>query len=68
MMTHMCIDTTVRVAFDLGYKVKLISDATATRDLQLGGQFVPAGQVQSAFLAALGSIFCELTTSREAVR
>ena len=26
-MTHMCIDTTTRAAFDLGYKCQVISDA-----------------------------------------
>ena len=60
MMTHMCIDTTVRAAFDLGYKVTLLADATATRDLKLGDSTVPAGQVQSSFLAALAPLFCRL--------
>ena len=60
MMTHMCIDTTVRAAFDLGYKVSLIADATATRSLKLGDELIPAAQVQKSFLAALSPIFCEL--------
>lgn len=34
MMTHMCIDTTVRAANELGYQITLISDACATKDLE----------------------------------
>lgn len=60
MMTHMCIDTTVRAAFDLGYKVSLFADATATRSLKLGDETIPAAQVQKSFLAALSPTFCEL--------
>ena len=30
MMTHMCIDATVRAAVDLGYETTLIEDACAT--------------------------------------
>lgn len=35
MMTHMCVDTTVRAAKDFGYYVTLISDACATKAYQL---------------------------------
>ena len=52
MMTHMCIDTTVRAAFARGYKCCVAQDACATRDLSFGGQEVPAAAVQAAFLAA----------------
>ncbi len=63
MMTHMCIDTTVRAAFDLGYEVALASDACATRDLKLDARTIPAADVQSAFLAALSPTFCKLASS-----
>jgi nicotinamidase-related amidase len=52
-MTHMCIDTTVRAAFDLGYSCTVVSDAVATRDLEFGERKVAAADVQAAFLAAL---------------
>ena len=42
MMTHMCVDTTVRAAKDLGYLVTLISDACATKDLEWNGRKLPA--------------------------
>jgi nicotinamidase-related amidase len=57
MMTHMCIDTSVRAGFDLGFRATLLHDATATRALPLGDGMVPAGEVQGAFIAALGQIF-----------
>jgi nicotinamidase-related amidase len=55
MMTHMCVDATVRAAADLGFEVLVVSDACATRDLEFDGVHVPAAQVQAAFLAALKS-------------
>lgn len=68
MMTHMCIDTTVRAAKDHGLPVTLIGDACATRDLTFGGVSVPAQQVQAAFLAALSGMFAQITTGEEYCR
>jgi len=59
-MSHMCIDSTVRAGFDLGYKITLFSDACATRDLEFQGGVIPAKQVHNAFMSALGSVFCEV--------
>ena len=53
MMTHMCIDATVRAAADLGFKVMIVADACATRPLQHDDIIIPAGYVHAAFLAAL---------------
>jgi nicotinamidase-related amidase len=53
MMTHMCVDATVRAAVDLGFKAIVVSDACATRTLQHGMVPVPAMLVHAAFLAAL---------------
>jgi len=61
MMTHMCVDTTVRAAFDLGYQCVLLGDACATCELEFGHVKVPAPQVQAAYLAALGQVFAEVT-------
>lgn len=57
MMTHMCVDTTVRAAFDLGFKVTLVGSACATRDLAYDGKTVSAANVQTAYLAALNGLF-----------
>jgi len=68
MMTHMCIDTSVRAAFDLGYETTLVSDACATRDLKLGPKTIAASEVQASFLAALSQAFCKLQSSAELLR
>jgi len=64
-MTHMCIDTTVRAAFDIGCKCNVISDACATRDLEFEGRIVKASEVQSAFMASLKAVFANVLTTRE---
>lgn len=55
MMTHLCVDATARAAADLGFKVVIVEDACATRDLQYGNTIVSADHVHKAFLAALKS-------------
>ena len=61
-MSHMCIDATVRAAFDLGFKCQVIEDACATRDLEFGGRTIAARQVHGAFMAALGSGYANVMT------
>ena len=63
MMTHMCIDATVRASVDLGFETVLIEDACATRDMSYDGKTVPAEQVHTAFISALGSMYCEVTST-----
>lgn len=65
MMTHMCIDTTVRAAKDHELPVTLISDACATKDLEFGGLKVSAAQVQAAYLAGLSGMFAQIKTAME---
>jgi nicotinamidase-related amidase len=55
MMTHMCVDATARAAADLGFRVIVVEDACATRDLKHGDTTIPADMVHKAFLAALKS-------------
>jgi len=64
-MTHMCVDTTVRAAADLGFTCSLASDACATRDLSFGGEQVAARSVQIAYLAALDGSFASVRTTAE---
>ena len=63
MMTSMCVDATVRAAFDLGFTCTVAKDACATRDLTLDGETVAARQVQAAFLAALGAVYAEIRST-----
>jgi nicotinamidase-related amidase len=65
MMTHMCVDATVRHAADLGYKVTLLGDACATRAQSYGGESVPARQVHAAFLAALNGFYAKVIRADE---
>ena len=60
MMTHMCVDTTVRAAMDYGYRVKLAADACATMDLERNGEIIPADTVQKTFIAAMDGVFAEI--------
>lgn len=57
-MTHMCVSATVRAAVDHGYRVTLVANAAATRDLPdpLGG-VQSAASVHRATLAALADRF-----------
>jgi nicotinamidase-related amidase len=57
-MTHMCVNSTARSAFNLGFRPTVVAAATATRDLPApDGSVVPATQLQAASLAALGDLF-----------
>ena len=57
-MTHMCVNSTARSAFNLGYRPTVVAAATATRNLPgPDGSVVPASQLQAASLAALGDLF-----------
>jgi len=60
MMTHMCIDTAVRAASDLGFQCIVVGNATATKDLTYGSITVPAAHVQAAFLSALSGLFAKV--------
>lgn len=67
MMTHMCIDTTVRAANDLGFNCQLAHDACATRSLSFGEVTVPAQQVHHAFLSALDGSFATVLGTSEII-
>jgi nicotinamidase-related amidase len=60
MMTHMCVDTTVRAACDLGFECLLAHDGCATKALQFSGRQIDAQQVQLAYLAALNGAFAKV--------
>lgn len=57
-MTHMCVNSTARGAFNLGYNVTVVAGAAATRDLPLpSGGVVPAQSVHDASLASIADLF-----------
>ena len=65
MMTHMCIDATVRAAVDLGFETTLIEDACATREMSYEDKVVPAKQVHYAFVSALESMYCSVKSTED---
>lgn len=65
MMTHMCVDATVRAAKDLGYNSVLIEDACATKDLKFKERTVKATDVQIAFLSALAPFYSTVVSTEE---
>jgi nicotinamidase-related amidase len=67
MMSHMCIDATVRAAFDMGYGCIVAHDACATRDLEFNGIHIPAAHVHGSFMAALGAVYARLMTVRNII-
>ncbi|MGV0717375.1 cysteine hydrolase family protein [Mycolicibacterium sp. XJ662] len=57
-MTHMCVNSTARGAFNLGYAPTVVAAATATRSLPGPDQStVPASAVHTASLAAVADMF-----------
>ncbi|MPM53194.1 hypothetical protein SDC9_99959 [bioreactor metagenome] len=64
-MSHMCIDTTVRAAKELGFISTLIADACATRDLRFKDEFLPASAVHAVFMAALDGMFATVMTAEK---
>ena len=64
-MSHMCVDAVTRASNDFGYKVTVVHDACASRDLEFNGVQVPAAQVHAAFMAALGFAYATLRSTDE---
>ena len=65
MMTHMCIDATIRAAKDFGFTCTVIGDACATKDLEINGEIVKASEVQKSFLAALNYFYASIITTSQ---
>lgn len=63
MMTHMCIDATVRAAVDLGFETTLIEDACATRDLSYNDKIISAEQVHYSFVSALQGMYADVMST-----
>lgn len=59
MMSHMCVDATVRAAFDYGFNCIVAHDACATRELTFNEVIVPAKQVHASYMAALGAVYAQ---------
>jgi nicotinamidase-related amidase len=65
MMTHMCVDATVRAACDYGFECVVAGDACATKALAREGRTVEAPDVHAAFLAALDGTYAKVLGASE---
>lgn len=64
-MTQMCCDTTTREAYGTGYSVRLFSDATAAKALEVEGQQIAHDTVHRVSLGALAR-FAKILPARDA--
>jgi len=65
MMSHMCIDTTVRAARDLGLTTTVLHDACTTKDLSWGETVIPAQIVHNTIMASLQGTFAQVLSTEE---
>jgi nicotinamidase-related amidase len=65
MMTHMCVDATVRAAKDFRFTCTVVGDACATRNLAIDGHVVKAADVHRSFLAALSYFYADVVTTND---
>ncbi len=65
MMSHMCVDTTVRAAKDYGFTVSVIDDAVTTMDLTRNGSIIPAQTVHDVMMASLSGVFAKVISADE---
>lgn len=67
-MTHMCVNSTARGAFNLGYAPTVVAAATATRALPgVDGETVAAAAVHAASLAAVADLFAVVVPDGAAI-
>ena len=63
-MSHMCVSSSARAAFDLGFESFVCHDACATRDLpSVNGQTITASVMHDSAMAALQDRFAALVAT-----
>ncbi len=67
MMSHMCVESTTRAAFDLGFTVTVAEDACTTTSLEREDVVVPAQTVHDAYMAGLNGIFAKVLSTEEII-
>ena len=68
-MTHMCINSTARGAFNLGFKPTVVASACATRCLpSANGKIIDAQTIHDSALAAIGDLFAIVVDDVQALR
>lgn len=64
-MSHMCIDSTVRAAFDIGFPCLVAEDGCTTKDLTFKDQKISATDIHSTFMTALNGTFAQVLSTEE---
>jgi nicotinamidase-related amidase len=68
LTTNHCVSTTARMAANLGFAVRVVSDATATFDMRSPfGRRVPAEEMHEVGLAELDGEFARVVDTRTAI-
>ena len=68
-MTHMCVNSTARSAFNLGFRPAVVAATTATRNLPgMDGSVVSAAALQQASLAGLADLFAVVVPRASDIR
>lgn len=67
MMTHMCVDSTIRAAYDLGYICTVAYDGCATKNLQINNELITADLIQKSFMSALNGLFAEVKSTDDII-
>ena len=65
MMTHMCVDATVRAAKDFDFQCTVIGDACASRNLEINDKTVKAEDAHNSFLSALSFFYADIKNTSE---
>jgi len=60
MMSHMCVDTTVRACQNYGLEVIVIDDCCTTKALLYNGETMDADTVHKVFMASLNGMFAKV--------
>ncbi len=64
MMSHMCVDTTVRACQDYGFIVTVIDDACTTKALYWNDTKLSAEVVHKAYMAGLNGTFAKVIQTK----
>ena len=65
MMSHMCVDTTVRACQDYGYEVTVIEDACTTMPLKYDKRKMDAETVHAVYMASLAEGFAKVMKAED---
>ena len=65
MMTHMCVEATARASADFGFKVIVVDDACATKDIVYENDTVKAADVHLSTLGSIDRYYGKVMTTKE---